>query len=407
MKQLAILGGNPVIKEKIKFSHPQIRITEEFISSDLFSFSGNGIVERMEDLFAHKFGFQYTLACNSGTSALFSIYYSAGLSHGDKVLVHAYTFFASALPLFILGCEPILVDVNSDGNISIEDLEKKYQPDVKGLIITHIWGIPADMDKIEIFCKKHNILLFEDCSHAHGASYKGKTLGTFGHASAWSLGAKKNITGGQGGILATKDKKIYEAALLIGHSHEFGKKEITLDEFQRYKITGSGLNLRIHPFAASIIAQQIENFDKAQKSREENANFLMHELSKIEGLSLPCTLKDVKLSWYAFPILYSKEKFKGLSRNHFVRALNAEGASSIDYPISTCPLNSFPIFSEQFKSIFEKKLIKNEKTLLPNAEKYHSEVIKLPVFYGENSMNYTKQYIDCIKKVVLNYSELL
>lgn len=407
MKQLAILGGNPVITEKIKFSHPQIHLTENFISPDLFSFSGNGVVERMEDLFAQKFGFQYTLACNSGTSALFSIYYSAGLSRGDKVLVHAYTFFASALPLFILGCEPILVDVNSDGNISLEDLEKKYQPDVKGLIITHIWGIPADMDKIEIFCKKHNILLFEDCSHAHGASYKRKILGSFGHASAWSLGAKKNITGGQGGILVTRDKKIYEAALLLGHSHEFGKKEITLDEFQRYKITGSGLNLRIHPFAASIISQQIENFDKIQKSREENAAILMHELSKIEGLLLPSNLKDVKPSWYVFPILYSKEKFKGLSRNRFVHALNAEGALDIDYPNSTCPLNSFPIFSEKFKSVFNKKLVENKKTQLPNAEKYHSELIKLPVFYGKDSIKYTEQYVDCIKKVVLNYSKLL
>ena len=302
------------------------------------------MVETMEQNFCKYLNTKYCVAHNSGTSALFNLYYSAGLRRGDEVLVQGYTFYATATPLYFLGCKIVLIDSTVNGNIDINDLKHKITKNTKAVVITHLWGIPAEVAEIAKILKERHILLFEDCSHALGSSVNGKAVGSFGIGSAWSLGAKKNITGGQGGMLTTNDYNIFQKSVCFGFStNNFGDKKITLDELKTFKVTGIGFNFRMHPFSSFVINEQLKKYSNVLEEKNKIANYFIQEINKINGLEVPYIPLGAKSSWYT----------------------------------------------------------------LSNAWNYHERVIKMPVYYGKNSLLYAQAYINAIKKVVNNYKDLL
>jgi dTDP-4-amino-4,6-dideoxygalactose transaminase len=155
------------------------------------------IATELEENLKSYMGMKYGVAVNSGTSAILSMLDGIGIQKGDEVIVPTYTFFATASPLMILGAIPIFADCLLDGNIDPEDIKRKITSKTKAVVITHQWGIPCEMDAILEICKEHKLKLLEDCSRAHGAKYKGKKVGTFGLASAFSLQANKILSGGE------------------------------------------------------------------------------------------------------------------------------------------------------------------------------------------------------------------
>lgn len=415
MAKLAIKGGKKTVDGKYRrFVHLSInssflkKMYSKTFQSQISSFDGEGLINQLQTLFERKFHVKHALAMNSGTSALFSMFYAIGLKAGDEVLIPVYTFFATATPLFILGCKPVLVDSLANGNINPDDIRNKITRRTRAVVITHMWGIPCDMDKIMDITEKYKVPVLEDTSHAHGATYKGKMAGTFGLCSSWSLGSKKIITGGQGGMLGTPDKEVYQKAILVGQANNKIIQEITLENLKPYFVTGTGLNLRMHPFSAALIYDQIMNYENQLRERREIATYLTKEISQIPGLSLPRIPKNSSPSWYAFPILFNQEYFGETSKDLFVKALNAEGATGFDIPHSTCPLTEFPIFREaeiNFNRLHNLKEIYRKEEFIA-AETFHRSLFKLPTWYGPERMNYVKAHIEALKKVVTNIHEL-
>lgn len=415
MSKLAIKGGKKIVNRKYQlFIHPKLnsrflkKMYDKTFQSQVSSFDGEGLINQLQLLFEKKFHVKHALAMNSGTSALFSMFYAVGLEPGDEVIVPVYTFFATATPLFILGCKPVLVDSLANGNINPDDIRKKITRKTRTIVITHMWGIPCDMDEIMDIAEKYKLPVLEDTSHAHGATYKGKVAGTFGLCSAWSLGAKKLITGGQGGMLGTADEEVYQRAILVGQANNKIIKEVTLENLKPYFVTGTGLNLRMHPFSAALIYDQIKNYEKQLRERREVAAYLIKEISQIPGLSLPRIPKNSSPSWYAFPILFNQEYFDEISKDLFVKALNTEGAAGFDIPHSTCPLTEFPIFREakfNFKRLHNLKEIYRKEEFIV-AETFHKSLFKLPTWYGPERMNYAKAHIEALRKVIANIREL-
>ncbi len=272
------------------FQHPNIDILKDkdFLTNDLLTYHGGGLIAEVEDMFSKRFDIKYTLSTASGTSAIFTMFEVIGLKEDDEVLVQGYTFFATATPLNILKCKTVLVDTLDNGNIDPADLEKKITKKTKAIIITHLWGIPCDMDKITDIAKKNNLILLEDCSHSHGSKYNNKSVGTFGSCSAWSVGAKKNISGGVGGMFCTNERSLYEDAILLNHFNRKDKKEFFENNpKQDYFITGTGLNLRLHPFSAFMIKEQLKVYDRIFEEKKETGEFLIEELNKIKGIDIP------------------------------------------------------------------------------------------------------------------------
>jgi len=413
--KLAINGGEKAIK--INGPHyiwpPITERTRKAVLKQLEEsisiYDKSGIIKELEDRFARYHGKKYALLTNSGTSALYSMYVGADLKEGDEVICPAYTFFATVTPLFFTGAVPVLADCRDDGNIDPQDIERKITDNTKAIVVTHMWGIPCDMDPIVEIAKKHDLMLFEDASHAHGATYKGKKVGTFGDASAFSLQAQKTLTGGEGGILLTDNDEIFYRALLLGHYNKRCKKEIPTNyPLYQYAVTGMGLKLRIHPIAAAIANEQFDNLESVLEGRRKFARKMIKELKDLPGIKVPEVPEDIEPSWYAFVLQYKPEELGGLPIEKFYEALYAEGCIEIDRPGSTCPLNYHPLFQnpELLFSRYKGK-ISYKKGDFPNAERFHEHSLKLPVWHDPKDKEIVDSYIKAFKKVIENYHEVL
>lgn len=260
MEKLAIFGGEKIAKDdEMKFNWPRItNDTEKVVIEQLYKtisiYDNSGIFGEFEKKFADYHNKKYALLSNSGTSAIFSMFEAIDLRNDDEVLCPVYTFHATVSPMMYFGAKPIFCDSDNEGNISFDSVKNKYTENTKAIIVTHMWGVPIkDIQKIADFCKEKHIYLLEDCSHAHGAEIYGKKVGTFGDIAAWSLQGQKTVTGGEGGIILTDDKNLFNRALLQGHYNKRPKSEIDKsDDLYKYYLTGMGLKLRAHPLAIAI-----------------------------------------------------------------------------------------------------------------------------------------------------------
>lgn len=414
--KLAILGGEKTIKEKDAiFIWPLItKKIEKKVVEQLYKnisiYNSSGIFEKFENLFSKYHKRKYALLCNSGTTAIHSMYVSAGFKEGDEVICPAYTFFATVTPILFTGAKPILCDCDENGNIDPEEIKKKISSKTKGVIVTHMWGIPCQMDKIIKICKDNNLLLLEDCSHAHGAIYKNKTVGSFGDIAAWSLQGSKNVTGGEGGILVTNNKNFYYRSLLLGHYNRRCKQEIpNIHALYKYATTGMGLKYRAHPLAISIAYEIFKDIDKHLQVKRSFAKKVLNQLKNIEGLSIPKIYSNIKPSWYGFVFQYKPNKFDNLPIEKFLNALKSEGLIEVDIPGSTCPLNLFPLFQnpKDLFPIYKKYPFTYKKGDFPNAEKFYKNAIKIPIWAFKENSKVVDAYISGIKKVVNNYKDLL
>lgn len=408
MKKLAIHGGAKTITDDTPhFIWPRITSdSQKAVTSQLHKtisiYDRSGIFGTFEDTFARYHGKQHGLLSNSGTSAIFSMYEGINLQLGDEVLCPVYTFHATVSPLIYSGALPIFCDCDDAGNISLKEVKAKYNKRTKAVIVTHMWGMPArDIQAIRDFCDEKKIYLLEDCSHAHGASIDGKIVGSYGDASAWSLQGQKTITGGEGGIMLTDNKSVYERALLQGHYNKRPKQEIDGGSSNhKYFLTGLGLKLRAHPLAIALAQEQFSKISAFLRQRQIYAQKLNEALAKYEFLKIPSVTKNVRHSWYAYTLQFVPENAFGISREEFVEALHAEGLEEVDVPGSTGLLNELPLFLTP-QDIMP-RLYKNapKKQLgFPRAEQFTSSIIKLPVWTFPDEEKMVNKYIKGICKV--------
>lgn len=219
------------------------------------------VTNEFEKQFANYIGASYGIATTSGTTALEVAIKALGLGKGDKVLTTAYSFIASTNAIIYAGATPVFADIEEDSfNISPEEIERKLSenPDIKALLIVHLFGKACNMDRIMEIVKKYHLILIEDCAQAHGTKWNGKTVGTFGHASAYSFYPTKNMTTGEGGIVLTNNKEVAEMArMLINHGMKI-----------RYHHESIGYNYRMTNLAASIGLCQLRKLDKMNETRK-------------------------------------------------------------------------------------------------------------------------------------------
>ena len=407
--KLAAFGGTPILPKD--FKHPDWPVINDIykkvvtkqMDESMSIYNRSGIFEDFENKFATLHGAKYALLNNSGTNSLWAMFVGAGLGPGDEVICPTYTFFATNTPLLSSGVHPVFCDSGDDGNIDPKEIIKKIGPKTKAILITHMWGYPCKMDEIVSIAKDNNLLLFEDCSHAHLAKYKGKLVGSFGDAAAWSLQGQKNITGGEGGIIVTNNLDIYVRANLLGHYNKRCKDEIPSDHpLYKFAVTGMGLKLRAHPLAIAFADEQLRQHDKYQEMR----NFCADEYKKLFGeysFIEPIEYKDADPSWYAFVFKYSAPAESNISREEFVDLLHAEGLSEVDIPGSTGPNHLLPLFQEPsvlFPQFYETSDCFNTNETFPNAQKFYESIIKLPIWTQPEHRSLVRSYIEGLRKVL-------
>jgi dTDP-4-amino-4,6-dideoxygalactose transaminase len=407
--KIVSLGGEPAISVTTK--HPSWPVIDadyeaavnKQLHESISIYNRSGIIEEFENAFAEIHGRKYALLNNSGTNSIWAMFVGAGLQPGDEVLCPTYTFFATNTPLLSSGLVPVFCDADENGNINPEDMEHRINSKTKAIIITHMWGYPCDMDRIVEIAKKHNLLLFEDCSHAHLAEYKNKRVGSFGDAAAWSLQGQKNITGGEGGILLTNDQDIYIRANLLGHYNKRCKDEIPVTHpLYRFAVTGMGLKMRSHPLAVAFADTQLKKYQSYQRMRDRCAKDYDELLGKYPYIErIPHA--DTKPSWYAYVFKYVQPKTSKVTRQKLVALLHEEGLIEVDIPGSTGPNHLLPIFQEPsvlFPHFYTAGKQFNVHESFHGANTFYSTVVKLPTWTQAEHEVLIKGYVKGLKKVL-------
>lgn len=411
-ERLALLGGEPAVTAPTPhFVWPEVtdearRALDRQASAALSIYDRSGVVEELEDRLRSYFGVRHALLTSSGTAALHSMYAAVGAGPGDEVIVPAYTFFATVTPLFHTGAVPVLADCRSDGSLDPLAVEAAVTGRTRAIVATHMWGLPCDMDALRAVADLHGLLLLEDGSHAHGATWRGGRVGALGDAAAFSMQGQKTLTGGEGGFLLTDDDVFYRA-LLFGHYNRRCRNEIPQDHpLRAYVVTGMGLKLRIHPLAAALAVHELGHLDAVLAGRSAVAARLVEALTALPGLEPIVPAPDATSSWYALLLQYDAEAADGLGVDRLHDALLAEGCAEVDRPGSTRPLNHLPLFQDPtplFPAYHD--MVRYGPGDFPAAERFHERALKLPVWTDYTGV--VEQYAAAFTKVVAGRHALL
>ena len=349
---LALFGGQPAAPRPVHEVWP--RLTPQLedcllaqARNSLSIYDRSGVVQEFEDAFAGYVGVPRALATSSGTAALHSLYYGAQIGPDDEVICCDYGFFATVTPLLQLGATPVFVDCSPDGTICVASAEAAITGRTKALMVTHMWGQPARLDALRELCDRNGLLLFEDCSHAHGARFAGEVVGSVGDGAAWSLQSQKTIWAGEGGVLATSLRDLYERALLLGHFNLRALQEIpeSSPNFTR-AFTGTGLKYRAHPLGLALALQQIKTVDQLIENRQKAANALIEALRSIPGIELVQDLPPGTVHGnYALVALINRAAC-GFDRGAFTRAMHAENIRIVSIPRQMNSMSRYPAFTQ-------------------------------------------------------------
>lgn len=411
---LAILGGEPAVTLHHAWRWPPVTdeeiqtVTDMMRRGELSYYGREGEVARLEDAFCAYLGVRYGLAVSSGTAALHSAFFAAGLRPGDEVLAPTYTFLATVMPIFVANGVPVLVDAEPDtGNADPADIERRVTPRTKALVITHMWGQPCDMDTIVAVARRHNLVLIEDCSHAHGASYNGRKVGTFGDIAIFSFQAKKLVSAGQGGILVTDNQEMFERAVLLGHFKVRSFQDVLSQTYRPYASTGFGLNYRMHSLAAAMARIQLGYLETRIAARHANFDPFSAALQDIPGVQPPVVpTYTTRHALYSYKPLYRPEDVGGLPIDAYVAALRAEG---VDIERSeTVPLHKEPIFRNEPDPMLTYGHLgelgvgsprpRYNDGDFPGSEQYAARALVLPAF-TEPVGELLEQYLGAFRKV--------
>ena len=361
--------------------------------------------KNFEKEFSDYHNIKYSSCVSNGSVALEIALKALNLKKTDTVIVTPRSFVISASCVINLGLKPIFGDVDHNGNLNIEGIKKAYNKNVKAIIVVHLNGLSCDLDPILKFVRQKKIFLIEDCSQAHGAIYKGKKIGSFGHISTWSFCQDKIMsTGGEGGMISTNNKKLWlKLWSLKDHGKNYKKifKKRNKNEFI-WLHDDFGSNYRMTEMQAAIGREQLKFLDKQIKKRNLIANLYLNGLRdyylKYDILKRPDftfksqnsnknlnKLYNFKHAFYRLNIFVNKNK---INRNKLLKKLNEK---KIKCGVGSCP----EIYREK---IFRKLNFFPKKRLI-NAKLLGETSIMFPI-NPNLSLTKVKTEINSIKKIL-------
>lgn len=256
----------------------ELKYVNEAVSTGWISSSGK-FVSEFEKQFARYCECEYGIAVCNGTIALHLALLALGIGPGDEVIVPSFTMIASAFAVCYTGAKPVFVDADENTwNIDVSRIESKITSNTKAIMPVHIFGKMCDMDAICALAKKYNLYIIEDAAEAHGAEYKGKKAGSFSDIAAFSFFANKNITTGEGGMVVTNDKNIFDKA------RYYKNVCFPLDGPRNYQHEDIGYNYRMSNVVAAIGLAQVEKVNEYRAMRIRNHQLYRKYLEDVPGI---------------------------------------------------------------------------------------------------------------------------
>lgn len=343
--------------------------------------SGQGkYVDLFEEKFANYVGKKYAVSTNSGTSALHLALMALNISEGDEVILPALTIGSCYFAIWQTGAKAIPVDVDEKTyNIDPCLIEKAITKKTKAIMVVHLYGLACNMDEILAIAKKHHLLIIEDAAEAHGASYRGQRLGSFGDIACFSFYANKLVTTGEGGAVLTNNKRVYQKMRDL--------KNLNFVKNKRFTHQGIGYKYEMSNLEAALGLASLEEADKSLNFKQQMAELYDQELKNIPGIVIPHQNQSSISSYWMYAILIKRAEF-GLNKNQLMQIL------SKDFDIQTREFFYPPQLSFKKMGLYQKEKF-------PVATKLNLEGLYLPSGLGNNMAEF-KQVTSAIKKIHKN-----
>lgn len=310
--------------------------------------------KNFEQKFANFCNVNYCVGVGNGLDALVLALKALNIGSGDEVIVPSNTYIATALAVTYVGATPVFVEPNINTyNIEPNNIEKAITSKTKAIIPVHLYGLPCDMEPIIAIAHKHNLKIVEDCAQAHGATYNGKVVGSFGDAAGFSFYPGKNLGAlGDGGATVTNCKELADKVRALGN---YGSD-------YKYHHIYLGNNSRLDEMQAAFLSEKLDILDKVSKNRNEIAHKYLSGINN-PNVSLPIIPEGMTHVWHIFAV---RSKY----RNELEKFLNSNGiGTNKHYPI---PMH----LQECYKGLGYKE------GDFPIAEEISATELSLPLYYG-------------------------
>ena len=356
---LAINGGTPVFDTNVPFmavglTKKDIAAANEVLESGMLRAASK--CAAFEEQYAAISDAKIGLTCANGTCAL-QLAYGALLEPGDEVITPAWTYIATVSMLVAAGANVVFCDCLEDSyQTDPNDIEAKITPKTKAIAVTHLYGIPVDIDAIQAIADKHGLKVIYDSAQAHLAEYNGKGIGAYGDACTYSFYATKNLGTGEGGMVTVNDE---ELAKKIGLLRSHG-------ETDKYLHESIGFNYRMNDITGAIGLSKLEDLPGQTNRRREVADLYASRIDAIEGVNRPVPTKGSNPAWHLYTCRLDLDKLS-CTRDEFCAALMKEGVpSAVHYPK---PLTKQPAFKD----------IAAKTGPMPVSEKLAASVFCIPI----------------------------
>jgi len=346
--QLAINGGTKAVPEALPninsaagrtFGPEEEELVIQALRSGCLSRNGGTMVKALERDFAAAIGVSYAVACSSGTSCVHLAIAALDLEPGDEVIVPPITDIGSILPILWQNAIPVFCDVDPTTLLMAPaSVESLITAKTKAVMAVHLAGMPCEMDELLAICKRHKVVLIEDCSQAYWAEYKGKLVGSMGDMACFSLQQSKHMSCGEGGLMITSNKDYARRALLF--SDKAWPRE--LGELGSGRFLFLSQNYRMSELAGAVALAQLKKVQATVERRRATASQLTRMIGGIDGVSAPYTPAGMDPSYWLYMLQIGESA--GASALEFGKALVAEGVPAwVRYIVD--PLYLSPIFT--------------------------------------------------------------
>ncbi len=310
-------------------------------------------VERFEHEFARATGNSHCVSCANGTDALYIAMRALDVRPGDEVITSAHSWIATSETITQAGGHVVFCDTDAETyTIDADAIEGKVTSRTVGIIPVHLYGQPADMDRVMAIARKHGLWVIEDCAQAHLATYKGVQVGSFGNAAAFSFYPGKNLGAmGDAGALVTNDASLAREMASFARHGGIVKGEHEME----------GINSRLDGLQAAILSAKLKHLANWTRSRQELAQHYLNQLAEVESVATPFVRSDSGHVWHLFVIRHER-------RDALASHLGSLGIqTAVNYPIA---LPFLPAY----------RRLGHAPSDFPNAFAHQSRILSLPMF---------------------------
>ncbi len=326
---------------------------------------------KFEQEFAAHIGAKHAVAMNSCTAALHVALLSAGIGPGDEVITTPMTFASTASTIIHCGATPVFADIDyRTGCIDPDEVEKKVTPKTKAIVPVHYSGQVCDLDRIYEIADKYGLFVSEDAAHALESRYKGRLIGNkLKGTASYSFYATKNLTTGEGGMLATDSDEIDAKARIWagqGMSHNAWNRYAKGGTWQ-YDICEPGFKYNMFDIQAALGLVQLSRLSDMQRRRLAIAEKYQREFSKIDAVDPPSVPEYATHSWHLY-VLRIVPELLTIDRDRFIEELNARNVGT---SVHFMPVTYMSAYTKRFGF---------KKGDFPNAEKHFERLISLPLY---------------------------